>query len=202
MSGFSWPITVRQELSPLPSKAKNFHVLPAIGIAAEATVLVVLFTFGSVFLKRHFRRKAKGKGRAEDSEADAPIEIVDREAVVTPSTPPPRSPPSVGPSRSPVPSPYPERDIDYLGGNIGSSRRSRTPSVRCDSADPSGTCRCDSAGPSVPKATYASPIHLYPCDDIDQAVHYTMVINDGKRDFVEIPLGSEKVGREKGKGEA
>jgi hypothetical protein len=49
--------------------------------------------------------------------------------------------------------------------------------------------------PSSPKSTYASPSHRYPTDDIDRAVHFSMVVKDGKREFVEVPLSFAKVER-------
>jgi hypothetical protein len=173
MSGFSWPtaqiqrtIVVRHEPSPLPSQAppaKNNHVLLAVGLAAAATALIVLFTIGFIFLKRYMRRMAKGKFRARDV-PDAPIQMVDLEA--RPSTPPART----------AASPYPENSSEFPSGNIGSSRTSR--SRPCSIVSPS--------------RTYAFPVHRYPCDDIDQAAHYQRVIKDGKREFVEVPLGLAK----------
>jgi hypothetical protein len=195
MSGFSWPstqntITARHEPSPLPSQipisgSKSNHVFLSIGLAAAATVLVVLFTAGFVFVKRQCRRKAKGKGRAPAPE-DGPIEMVDREA----QQPTPSAAPSAPPSSAP--SPYPERDNNYPDGDIGCSCRSRAPS----------SYRADSCGPSSPKSTYASPSHRYPCDDIDQAVHYSMVVKNGKREFVEVPLSFAKVERKVTRGKS
>jgi hypothetical protein len=195
MSGFSWPstqntITVRHEPSPLPSQtpisgAKNNHVFLAIGLVAAATVLVVLFSAGFVVVKRQCRRKAKGKGRAPAPE-DGRIEMVDREA----QQPAPSAAPSA--PASSAPSPYREHDTDFPDGDIGSSRRSRAPS----------SYRADSCGPSSPKSTYASPSHRYPTDDIDLAVRYSMVVRNGKREFVEVPLSFAKVERKVTRGKS
>jgi hypothetical protein len=194
MSGFSWPstqntITARHEPSPLPSQtpisgAKNNHVFLAICLAAAATVLVVLFTAGFIFVKRHCRRQAKGRGRATAPE-DGFIEMVDREA----HQPIPSAAPSAPPSSAP--SPHPEHGTDYPDGDIESSRRSRAPSYRADSCDPSS-----------PKSTYACPYHRDPTDDIDQATHYSMVVKDGKREFVEVPLSFAKVERKVTRGKS
>ena len=75
--------------SPGSQPAKDNHVLLAVGLAAAATALIVLFTFGFIFLKHYMRRKAKGNGRARIvPDADAPIQMVDLEA--RPSIPPTR----------------------------------------------------------------------------------------------------------------
>jgi hypothetical protein len=76
----------------------------------------------------------------------------------------------------PTKSPYPERDNVYPSGYIGSSRTSR-------------------ASIGEPSRSYVAYVRKNPCEDVEQVAHFQMVVEEGKREFVEVPLGENAKGK-------